>query len=77
VKEKYMADERSALAERTAASGWQRHTDDRVDVYLRGASRVRVIWRGDDAISGGTRFQDDIMEQYTRELDTVRAWLAV
>jgi hypothetical protein len=36
-----------------------------------------VIWRGDDAISGGTRFQDDIMEQYTRELDTVRAWLAV
>ncbi|CAM5698547.1 hypothetical protein MAUB1S_02782 [Mycolicibacterium aubagnense] len=70
-----MADERSALAAHTAGTGWQRWTDDRVDVYLRGASRVRVIWRGDDAISGGSRFQDDIMENYTRELATVRAWL--
>ena len=71
-----VADERSTLAAHTAETGWQRHTDDRVDVYLRGASRVRVIWRGDDAISGGTRFDEDIMENYTRDLDTVRAWLA-
>ncbi len=71
-----MADERSALAEYTAKTGWQRRTDDRVDVYLRGASRVRVIWQGDDAISGSSRFQDDLMESYTRDLATVRAWLA-
>ncbi|MDR3660962.1 MAG: hypothetical protein P4L86_11320 [Mycobacterium sp.] len=71
-----MADVRSALADSTAEGGWQRRQDDRVDVYLRGASRVRVIWQGDDAISGSSRFQDDIMESYTRELDTVRAWLA-
>jgi hypothetical protein len=71
-----MADERSALAERIAEGGWQRHQDERVDVYLRGLSRVRVIWQGDDAISGASRFQDDLMDSYTRDLDTVRAWLA-
>lgn len=79
-KEKLMAhevvDERSALATYTAEKGWQRRTDDRVDIYLRGASRVRVIWQGADAISGSSRFQDDMMETYTRDLDTVRAWLA-
>ncbi len=71
-----MADERSALDEHTAETGWQRRQDDRVDVYLRGASRIRVIWQGDDAISGSSRFQDGMMESYTRELGTVRAWLA-
>jgi hypothetical protein len=70
-----MADERSALAESTAGSGWQRRQDDRVDIYLRGPQRVRVIWQGDEAISGASRFQDDIMENYTRELSTVRAWM--
>jgi hypothetical protein len=34
-----------------------------------------VIWRGDDAISGGSRFQDDVMEQYSRDLNTVKKWL--
>lgn len=71
-----MADERSALAENTAANGWQRRQDERVDIYLRGAQRVRVIWQGDEAISGASRFQDDMMENYTRELGTVRAWMA-
>ncbi|MGB8403674.1 MAG: hypothetical protein WCE30_06295 [Mycobacterium sp.] len=71
-----MADERSALADSTAATGWQRRQDERVDIYLRGAQRVRVIWQGDSAISGATRFQDDMMENYTRELGTVRAWMA-
>jgi hypothetical protein len=47
-----------------------------VDVYLRGAQRVRVIWQGDATISGASRFQDDIMESYTRELGTVRAWMS-
>jgi hypothetical protein len=70
------ADVRSELAEITSAAGWDRRIDDRVDIYLRGQTRVRVIWRGNDAISGGSRFQDDNLETYSRDLDTVRGWLA-
>ncbi|MCW2518731.1 MAG: hypothetical protein JWR46_1350 [Mycobacterium sp.] len=69
-------DVRSELAEITAAAGWDRRIDDRVDIYLRGQTRVRVIWRGNDAISGGSRFQDDNLETYSRDLDTVKGWLA-
>ena len=69
-------DLRSELAEITAAAGWNRRIDDRVDVYLRGQTRVRVIWRGDDAISGGSRFQEDNLETYSRDLDVVKGWLA-
>jgi hypothetical protein len=68
-------DARSELAEATEAAGWNRRIDDRVDIYLRGASRVRVIWRGNDAISGGSRYQDDNLEAYSRELDTIKGWL--
>lgn len=70
------ATERQALAQITEEHGWSRRVADRVDIYLRGASRVRVIWRGDEAISGGSRYQDDIMEQYSRELATVKGWLS-
>jgi hypothetical protein len=69
-------DVRSELAEITAAAGWDRRIDDRVDINLRGQTRVRVIWRGNDAISGGSRFQDDNLETYSRDLDTVKGWLA-
>jgi len=69
-------DLRSELAEITAAAGWNRRIDDRVDIYLRGQTRVRVIWRGDDAISGGSRFQEDNLETYSRDLKTVKGWLA-
>jgi len=69
-------DLRSELAEVTAAAGWNRRIDDRVDIYLRGQTRVRVIWRGDDAISGGSRFQEDNLETYSRDLDVVKGWLA-
>ena len=69
-------DLRSELAEITAAAGWNRRIDDRVDIYLRGQTRVRVIWRGDDAISGASRFQDDNLETYSRDLGTVKGWLA-
>jgi hypothetical protein len=68
-------DERTALAQATQAAGWRRRELDRVDVYLRGLARVRVIWQGNDAISGGSRFHDDIMEQYSRDLTTVKGWL--
>ena len=69
-------DLRSELAEITAAAGWDRRIDDRVDIYLRGQTRVRVIWRGDDAISGASRFQEDNLETYSRDLNTVKGWLA-
>lgn len=67
--------EREALAELTTQDGWQRRAADRVDVYIRDSRRVHVIWQGDDEISGGSRYQDDIMEQYSRELATVKGWL--
>ncbi|TPG33629.1 hypothetical protein [Mycolicibacterium hodleri] len=69
-------DGRAELAEITAAAGWDRRIDDRVDVYVRGQTRVRVIWQGNDKISGGSRFQDDNLETYSRDLDTVKGWLA-
>ncbi|BBZ28645.1 hypothetical protein MMAD_29400 [Mycolicibacterium madagascariense] len=69
-------DLRSELAETTAAAGWSRRIDDRVDVYLRGLTRVRVIWQGNDMISGGSRYQEDILETYSRDLDTVKGWLS-
>lgn len=70
------ATERQALADTTSEHGWSRRVVDRVDVYVRGDSRIRVIWQGDDAISGGSRYQDDGMEQYTRDLATVKGWLS-
>jgi hypothetical protein len=69
-------DARSELAEVTAAAGWNRRVDDRVDIYLRGQTRIRVIWRGNDAISGASRLQDDALETYSRDLETVKGWLA-
>lgn len=69
-------DERSELARITTAAGWNRRIDDRVDIYLRGQSRVRVIWQGDEAISGGSRYQEDQLEAYSRDLATVKGWLA-
>lgn len=69
-------DLRSELAEITAAAGWNRRVDERVDVYLRGPTRIRVIWQGNDAISGGSRYQEDQLETYSRDLETVKGWLA-
>lgn len=68
-------DERHDLGQTAESSGWVRRDLDRVDVYQRGNDRIRVIWRGSDAISGASRFQDDIMATYTRDLKTVDAWL--
>ncbi|WP_319450073.1 MULTISPECIES: hypothetical protein [unclassified Mycobacterium] len=70
------SNERTALAEASEGVGWQRRVDERVDIYVRGPVRVRVIWQGDDAISGGSRFQDDVMESYSRDLTTVKGWLS-
>jgi hypothetical protein len=45
---------RQELAEFTTPLGWQRRAVDRVDVYLRGETRIRVIWAGDDELSGSS-----------------------
>jgi hypothetical protein len=64
--------EQNQLAEQ---AGWRRNDLDRVDVYMRGDTRIRVIWRGTDAISGATLYQDDVMMTYTRDVPTVNSWL--
>jgi hypothetical protein len=68
-------DERRELQQLAEQAGWRRNDLGRVDLYLRGDARVRVIWRGTDAISGATLMQDDVMMTYTRELPTVNNWL--
>lgn len=68
-------DERQGLTQLAEQAGWQRHDTDRVDVFVRGSSRVRVIWRGTTAISGASIYHDDILTTYTRELPTVNGWL--
>jgi hypothetical protein len=55
--------------------GWSRREADRADVYTRAKIRVRVIWQGDEVISGASFFDDEMFESYTRDLDRVRAWL--
>ena len=68
-------DERAALAESNVEQGWQRRaTDDRVDVYARGAVRIRLIWQGNSKLSGASIFVNEWYDNYTRDLDTVRAW---
>jgi hypothetical protein len=68
-------DERQGLQQVAEETGWRRNDLGRVDVYLRGETRVRVVWRGEDAISGATLTQDDVMMTYTRDLQTVNGWL--
>lgn len=68
-------DERHEVGKLAESGGWLRRDLDRVDVYQRGANRIRVVWQGSDTISGATLYQDDIMTTYTRDLPTVNAWL--
>lgn len=68
-------DERQALSEASEEKGWQRRESGRVDVYLRDRYRIRVIWQGNEVISGASFFEDQMYELYTRDLAKVRAWL--
>lgn len=68
-------DERQALSEAGEQQGWQRRESGRTDVYLRDRFRIRVIWQGDEAISGASFFDNEMYELYTRDLAKVRAWL--
>ena len=68
--------ERATLAQSGEEQGWKRRAiDDRVDVYSRGAIRIRVIWQGEAKLSGASIFVDQWYDNYTRDLGTVRAWL--
>jgi hypothetical protein len=69
------ADERKELAQSAVQAGWHRRDADRTDYFTRSPVRVQVIWRGNDAISGGALYHDDLLMAYTRELDTVAGWL--
>ena len=68
-------DERRAIAELAELGGWHRRDVDRTDYYAKGIIRVQVLWQGDQAISGGSLYQDDIMTAYSRNLATVKSWL--
>ena len=69
-------DERTPLAETGDELGWKRRiSNGRADVYTKGTVRIRVVWQGDEAISGASLFHDEMYESYTRDLSTVRAWL--
>jgi hypothetical protein len=68
-------DERRAIAELAELGGWHRRDVDRADYYAKGIIRVQVLWQGDEAISGGSLYQDDIMTAYSRDLATVKSWL--
>ncbi|OBK76775.1 hypothetical protein [Mycobacterium sp. 1274761.0] len=62
----------SLLAEE---AGWQHRDADRSDYYLRRPERVHIVWQGDQAISGGALYRDNILMSTSRELDTVKGWL--
>jgi hypothetical protein len=68
-------DERQTVAELAELGGWERRDVDRTDYYAKGIIRVQVLWQGNEAISGGSLYQDDILTAYSRELATVKSWL--
>ncbi len=67
--------ERDEVSELAVQAGWEHREADRVDYFTRQPERVRVVWHGHDAISGGVLYRDGILMTLTRELDTVKAWL--
>jgi hypothetical protein len=69
------ADLRKQISERAVQAGWSHRDADRTDYYSRTPVRVHVIWQGDDAISGGALYHDDLLMTYSRDIDTVAGWL--
>lgn len=69
------ANARAEMSDRATQAGWHRRDADRTDYYSREPVRIHVIWRGEDAISGGALYHDDILMAYTRDLATVTGWL--
>ena len=67
--------ERQALATLGEELGWEhRPSADHAEVFNKGTVRIRVNWAGEQ-ISGATIFHDQMYESYTRDADTLRAWL--
>jgi hypothetical protein len=69
------ADLRKQISERAVQAGWSHRDADRTDYYARTPVRVHVIWQGNDAISGGALYHDDLLMTYSRDIDTVAGWL--
>ena len=69
------ADLRKEISERAVQAGWNHRDTDRTDYYSRSPVRVHVIWQGNDKISGGALYHDDLLMTYSRDLDTVAGWL--
>jgi hypothetical protein len=67
--------ERNEVSELAAQGGWKYRDSDRIDYFSRLPDRVRVVWQGSEAISGGSLYRDGILMSVTRELDTVKGWL--
>ena len=73
-----MADtgERQVLAQLGEERGWNRRiSDERADIYMKGTVRIRVVWAGDQNVSGASLFHDQWYESYTRDPSTMSAWL--
>lgn len=71
-----MTTDRQGLCQLAEQHGWQRKERDRVDIFQRGLSQIHVTWRGSTAISGGSRFDDYILDSYSRDVAAVEKWLA-
>ena len=69
------ADLRKQISERAVQAGWNHRDADRTDYYSRTPVRVHVIWQGNDAISGGALYHDDLLMTYSRDIATVAGWL--
>lgn len=69
------ADLRKEISERAVQAGWDRRDADRTDYFTRTPVRVHVIWQGNDKISGGALYHDDLLMTYSRDLATVAGWL--
>jgi hypothetical protein len=67
--------ERGEVSQLAAQAGWQHRDADRSDYYLRRPERVHIVWHGNQAISGGALYRDNILMSISRELDTVKGWL--
>jgi hypothetical protein len=69
------ADLRKEISERAVEAGWNRRDADRTDYFTRSPVRVHVIWQGNNKISGGALYHDDLLMTYTRDVATVAGWL--
>jgi hypothetical protein len=67
--------ERAEVSDLASQGGWQHRDSERIDYFSRQPERVRIVWQGSDAISGGMLYRDGILMSLTRELDTVQGWL--